>query len=310
MEVYGPVYRRALKKPLSRIKKIQEILGDLHDCDVWIDTVMVMLVKERLSSQATTGRETTRVSKVTRYKHFLAEREKERKILYQRFVRFWDSLVRLRIWDELRKNLTAEIKSTYRFSGVFNDNEIRTSVSHLAAVHDKGLPHSRKVTDLALMLFDNLESLHRMGNHERFFLEYAGLLHDIGWKFGKKGHSARSAEMILCDENLSLDVMDRGIIGLVAKAHQAKIRFESDGFFSLLSSHDRNTVIMLAALLRIADGLDYLHLGSAESVHCTIHPQEIILEVSALRDISTEKARAIQKSDLFVQVFERKMVIR
>ncbi|MDD1688223.1 MAG: CHAD domain-containing protein, partial [Methanoregula sp.] len=89
MEVYGPVYRRGLKKPLSRIKKIQEILGDLHDCDVWIDTVMVMLVKERLSSQATTGRETTRVSKVTRYKHFLAEREKERKILYQRFVRFW-----------------------------------------------------------------------------------------------------------------------------------------------------------------------------------------------------------------------------
>jgi CHAD domain-containing protein len=310
MEVYGPVFRRGLKKPLSRIKKIQEILGDLHDCDVWIDTVMVMLVKERLSSQATTGRETTRVSKVTRYKHFLAEREKERKILYQRFVRFWDSLVRLRIWDELRKNLTAEIKSTYRFSGVFNDNEIRTSVSHLAAVHDKGLPHSRKVTDLALMLFDNLESLHRMGNHERFFLEYAGLLHDIGWKFGKKGHSARSAEMILSDENLSLDVMDRGIIGLVAKAHRGKIRFESDGFFSLLSSHDRNTVIMLAALLRIADGLDYLHLGSAESVHCTIHPQEIILEVSALRDISTEKARAIQKSDLFVQVFERKVVIR
>jgi hypothetical protein len=310
MEVYSPVYRRGLKKPLSRIKKIQEILGDLHDCDVWIDTVMVMLVKERLSSQATTGRETTRVSKVTRYKHFLAEREKERKILYQRFVRFWDALVRLRIWDELRKNLTAEIKSTYRFSGVFNDNEIRTSVSHLAAVHDKGLPHSRKVTDLALMLFDNLESLHRMGNHERFFLEYAGLLHDIGWKFGKKGHSARSAEMILSDENLSLDVMDRGIIGLVAKAHRGKIRFESDGFFSLLSSRDRNNVIMLAALLRIADGLDYLHLGSAESVHCTINPQEIILEVSALRDISTEKARALQKSDLFIQVFERKMVIR
>jgi CHAD domain-containing protein len=310
MEVYGPVYRRGLQKPLSRIKKIQEILGDLHDCDVWIDTVMVMLVKERLSSQATTGRETTRVSKVTRYKHFLAEREKERKILYQRFVRFWDSLVRLRIWDELRKNLTAEIKSTYRFSGVFNENEIRASVSHLAAVHDKGLLHSRKVTDLALMLFDNLESLHHLGNHERLFLEYAGLLHDIGWKFGKKGHSARSAEMILSDENLSLDVMDRGIIGLVAKAHRGKIRFESDGFFSLLSSHDRNNVIMLAALLRIADGLDYLHLGSAESVHCTIHPQEIILEVSALRDISTEKARAIQKSDLFVQVFERKMVIR
>jgi CHAD domain-containing protein len=310
IEVYGPLYRRGLKKPLSRVKKIQEILGDLHDCDVWIDTVMVMLVKERLTSQATTGREQMRVSKVTRYKHFLAEREKERKILYQRFERFWDSLGRLRIWDELRRNLSAERKSIYRFSGDFNDNDVRTSVSSLAAVHDEGLTHCRKVTDLALMLFDDLEPLHRMGIRERSFLEYAGLLHDIGWKFGKKGHSARSADMILSDENLSLDILDRGVIGLVAKAHRGKIRFESDGFFSLISSRDRNNVLMLAALLRIADGLDYLHLGSTESVHGIINPQEIILEVSALRDISAEKARAILRSDLFFQVFERNLVIR
>jgi CHAD domain-containing protein len=310
MEVYGPLYRRGLKKPLSRVKKIQEILGDLHDCDVWIDTVMVMLVKERLTSQATTGRENMRVSKVTRYKHFLAEREKERKILYQRFVRFWDSLGRSRLWDELRKNLNAERKSTYRFSGTFNDNDIRASVSNLAAVYGEGLTHSRKVTDLALMLFDDLEPLHRMGTRERFLLEYAGLLHDIGWKFGKRGHSARSAVMILSDENLPVDVIDRGIIGLVAKAHRGKIRFESEGFFSLLSSDDRNNVLMLAAFLRIADGLDYLHLGSTESVHCTINPQEIILEISALRDISAEKEQTLLKSDLFIRVFERTLVIR
>jgi hypothetical protein len=310
MEVYGTVYRRGLKKPLSRVKKIQEILGDLHDCDVWIDTVMVMLVSERLTSRATTGREKMRVSKVTRYKHFLAEREKERKILYQRFVRFWDSLVRSRVWDELRKNLIEERKNTYRFSGVFNDDEIKASVSDLAAVYSEGLNHSRKVTDLALMLFDDLEPLHRMGTRERILLEYAGLLHDIGWKFGKRGHSSRSADMIRSDDNLPLDIMDRGIIGLIAKAHRGKIRFESDGFFPLLSSHDRNNVLMLAALLRISDGLDYLHLGSIESVHCILNSQEIILEVSALQDISAEKARAILKSDLFIQVFERKLVIR
>jgi CHAD domain-containing protein len=310
MEVYGPIYRRSLKKLLSRIKKIQEILGDLHDCDVWIDTVMVMLVKERLTSQATTGRHDMRVSKVTRYKHFLAEREKERKILYLRFVRFWDSLGRSRFWDELRNSLDSARKSTYRFSCSFNDNEVRTTVSRLAAVHGEGLAHSRKVTDLALCLFDDLEPLHRMGTRERFLLENAGLLHDIGWKFGKKGHSSRSGNMILSDENLSLDIMDRGIIGLLAKAHRGKNRFESDGFFSLLSSHNRNNVLMLSALLRIADGLDYLHLGSTESVHGIINPEEIILEVSALRDISAEKARALHKSDLFIQVFERKLVIR
>jgi CHAD domain-containing protein len=309
LEVYGPLYRRGLKKPLSRIKKIQEILGDLHDCDVWIDTVMVMLVKERLTSQAA-GRQKMRVSKVTRYKHFLAEREKERKILYQRFVRFWDSLMRSRLWDELRRDLNAERKNTYRLSRAFTENEIGASVVNLASVYDEGLKHSRKVTDLALMLFDDLEPLHRMGIRERFLLKHAGLLHDIGWKFGKKGHSTRSAAMIMSDENLSLDILDRGIIGLVAKAHRGKIRFESDGFFSLLSSHDRNNVLMLAALLRIADGLDNLHLGSTESIHCILNPCEIILEISAIRDVSSEKEQALIKSDLFNRVFGRALVIR
>jgi CHAD domain-containing protein len=310
MEVYAPLYRLGLKKPLSRVKKIQEILGDLHDCDVWIDSVMVILLKERLTSQGTTAPKNMRVSKVTSYKLFLAEREKERKILYRRFIRFWDSLGRSRIWDELRKNLNAERKRIYRFSVVYKENDVRAAVSNLASQYVEGLVHSRKVTDLALILFDDLEPLHRMGARERFFLECAGLLHDIGLKFGQKGHSGLSADMILSDENLPLDFIDRGIIGLVAKAHRGKIRFESVGFFSLLSSDDRNTVLMLAALLRIADGLDYLHLGSTESVHCTINPQEIILEISALRDISAEKEQTILKSDLFTQVFERTLVIR
>jgi CHAD domain-containing protein len=310
IEVYGPIYRRGLKKPLSRVKKIQEILGDLHDCDVWIDTVMVMLVKERLTSQAVTGQEKMRVSKVTRYKHFLAEREKERKIIYQRFVRYWDSLGRIRIWDELRKNLDTGRKLKYRLTGVHPDNDIRLAVSNLSALYAEGLVHSRKVTDLALRLFDDLEPLHRMGARERFLLECAGQLHDIGWKFGKKGHSGRSAEMILSHENLPLDIIDRGIIGLVAKAHRGKIRFESEGYISLLSSDDRNNVLMLAAFLRVADGLDYLHLGSSESIQCTIHPHEIILEISAQRDITAEKEHALLKSELFNRVFERKLVIR
>jgi CHAD domain-containing protein len=310
METYAPLYRLGLKKHLTRVKKIQEILGDLHDCDVWIDSMMVMLVKERLTSSTTIAPTKMRVSKVTSYKHFLDEREKERKFLYRRFVRLWNSLERSRLWDELRKNLNTERKRNYRFSVVYKHNDIRAAVSNLAALYEEGLVHSRKVTDLAIRLFDELEPLHRMGARERFLLECAGLLHDIGWKFGQKGHSGRSADMILSDENLPLDVIDRGIIGLVAKAHRGKIRFESEGFFSLLSSDDRNNVLMLAAFLRIADGLDYLHLGSTESVHCTINPQEIILETSALQDISAEKEQALLKGDLFIRVFERTLVIR
>ena len=310
LEVYAPLYRRGLKKYLLRIKKVQEILGDLHDCDVWIDSVMVILLKEHLTSREINTPKSGRVSPVTSYKRFLAEREKERKILYRRFVRYWDSLGRFRLWDGLYKDLNTERIRKYRFSVVHPDQDLRPVVTSRALQYPDGLEHSRKVTDLALSLFDELEPLHRMGGHERFLLECAGLLHDIGWKSSQKGHSNRSADMIVSDENLPLEFIDRGIIGLVVKAHRGKIRFESEGFFSLLSSDERNNVLMLAALIRIADGLDYLHLGSILSVHCILNPQQIIMEISALRDISAEKERALIKSDLFTQVFERTLVIR
>jgi CHAD domain-containing protein len=310
MEIYAPLYRRGLKKPLRRVKKIQEILGDLHDCDVWIDMVMAMLLKERLSPSETNTPNNMQVNKVTSYRRFLVEREKERKIIYRRFVRFWDSLGRVRLWDDLRKNLDTQRKCRYRFSVMYKENEIRPAVSYLATQYPEGLDHCRKVTYLALTLFDELKTLHRMGGRERFLLECAGLLHDIGWKFGQKGHAGRGAYMILSDENLPLGLIDRGIVALLVKTHQGKIRFESEGFFSLLSLGDRNNVLRLAALLRVADGLDYLHLGTITSMHSMVTPQQIIMEISSLRDPSGEKERALLKSDLLNKVFDRTLVIR
>ena len=62
MEIYGSVYRNSLKKPLARVKKIQEILGDIHDCDVWIDHITLILIRERnllRSSKGTKRPDTT-----------------------------------------------------------------------------------------------------------------------------------------------------------------------------------------------------------------------------------------------------------
>jgi exopolyphosphatase/pppGpp-phosphohydrolase len=166
------------------------------------------------------------------------------------------------------------------------------------------------VTALALTIFDDLADLHRMDAHDRFLLECACTLHDIGWKYGHKGHAKRSAEMILSDEHLLLDVIDRGIIGLVSRAHRGTIRFESEGMFSLLSPQEREHAMMLASMIRIADSLDYLHKGSIESVHCTLRPADIIIEATAKQDVSAEMERARQNSALFSRVFNRNLVIR
>ena len=79
IEIYAPLYRLGLKKYLSRVKKIQEILGDMHDCDVWIDTVMVMLLKERSTyhvKDSSINRQVNRVSWLPAFSIRTGEREK------------------------------------------------------------------------------------------------------------------------------------------------------------------------------------------------------------------------------------------
>ena len=41
--------------------------------------------------------------------------------------------------------------------------------------------HCRRVTTLALSLFDQTSALHQLGPAERDLLEVAGLLHDVGY---------------------------------------------------------------------------------------------------------------------------------
>lgn len=309
MEVYAPLYRRNLKKPLIRVKKIQEILGDLHDCDVWIDTVTAMLLTERSSpgNDPSPGMEGRRV---TSYRHFLSDREKDRRRIYRRLVRYWESMGSAHIWDELRITLTGGVKKRFGLPEIPHPDAVRSSVSELSSLFPEGIPHSRTVTALALQIFDDLAYLHRMQARERFLLECACLLHDIGWKYGQKGHGNRSMDMIVSDETLPVGITDRGMIGLISAAHRGNVRPDSNGFFSLLSPEQRRHVLMLASLIRIADGLDYLHYGSVTSLHCSAGSDEVVIETSVQRDVSAEIERALQKGDLFTQIFERTLVIR
>lgn len=310
VEIYAPLYRLGLKKYLSRVKKIQEILGDLHDCDVWIDTVMVMLLKERSTYHVKEISIDRQVDRIAGYRHFLSEREKERKRLYLRYERYWDSLTRAGIWDELRRSLNTGRKQKFIPPAVSSDMAIRSSVTILGGQYPEGALHSGNVTSLALIMFDDLVSLHRMGARERLLLECACMLHDIGWKYGQKRHAKHSADMIVSDEQLLLDINERNIIALVSRAHRGNARPESYDNFSLLTQKERENALMLASLIRIADGLDYSQQGLVQSVHCTIHPEEVLIEISTVQDASLELDRARLKGDLFSRVFKRALVIR
>jgi CHAD domain-containing protein len=310
MEIYGSIYRNNLKKPLARVKKLQEILGDIHDCDVWIDHITTLLLRERTLLRSGKGTKRPDTTTLSSLKVLLRDRDTERKRRYRQFVRYWQVLARVKLWDELRASLDTGRKARFRPPDSYRDDEAAGAVNAFAGVDPGIRSHSRHVTELALGIFDALQPLHNLGVHDRFLLGCAGELHDIGWKYGQAGHNRRGAEMLFSDETLPFDLEERGILAFIVLSHRGKVRLATCPYLDFISPEYRKNVLMLAAILRIADGLDYPHTGSVHEVQCIISADNVTCTVTGTGDATVEKERAQGKADLFVQVFGKLLVIR
>jgi CHAD domain-containing protein len=309
MEIYGPVYRLGLAKPHARVKRIQEILGDLHDTDVWIDHITRVLLRERSRFRSDNEEKRPDTNVLASLKVFLQDREKERILLHRQFMRYWESLARSGLWDELRTTIVAGQKKRYVPAPVPRDEEIHLAVETFASRFTDVVGHERCVTRLALMLFDSLKSVHGLDDHDRVLLESSGMLHDIGWQGRRKNHHIRSTRIIITDETLPFTINDRMVIGLCAFFHRGRINPEQHPLFLLMSPALKEKTLRLASLLRIADGLDYPHQGNVEEVHCVIGSDTVTCDVISPADVTIEKEHARSKSDLFVLVFGRDLVI-
>lgn len=167
--------------------------------------------------------------------------------------------------------------------------------------------HARQVTRLALRLFDELVELHQLGAQERLRLECAALLHDIGWQSGEKGHHRASLQMILESPLLPFNFQERAVIGCIARYHRNSLPALTHQVYAALETREQETVTKLAALLRLAEGLDHDHKQRIKDVTCRIRPRKVVVRASAARR-SLELAReTLNKGDLFRLIYRRKL---
>lgn len=104
LEVFAPLYDDALKDPIKAAKTAQELLGDIHDCDVWLQQLPDFLEGERRRALAYSGstRGVTRLGAGIRA--FTDNRLMLRDSRYTEFVAYWKKTIR--VWDALAALLT------------------------------------------------------------------------------------------------------------------------------------------------------------------------------------------------------------
>lgn len=169
--------------------------------------------------------------------------------------------------------------------------------------------HSSQVTRLAMRLFDELAELHGLGAGERFWLQCAGILHDIGWIEGQKGHHKTSLRIILAEPHLPFDERERNIVGSIARYHRKRLPNKGHSHFAVLRRGERQKVKVLSAILRVADGLDFTQQSLVKDITCDVSPEQVAINCSVFGEAEIEQKRAMEKGDLFEKVFNRDLII-
>jgi len=167
--------------------------------------------------------------------------------------------------------------------------------------------HAMQVTRLALALFDGLRSLHRLDEHDRELLEYAAILHDIGWHIGHSGHHKHSAYLIKNGDLEGFSLHELEVMSSVARYHRKSLPKKVHGEFMALPAADRRRVWKLAALLRIADGLDRGHYGNVLQIKTIVRRDSVSIRLATQADPALELWAARHKTDMFEVAYGRRI---
>ncbi len=164
--------------------------------------------------------------------------------------------------------------------------------------------HAIHVAMLSLRLFDECIPLHDLGDQEREWLEYAALLHDVGYVIRRRQHHKHTYYLIKHGDLSGLTAEEVNVVALVARYHRRAVPKDKHDDFKSLSGRQRKIVRILSAILRLADGLDRSQFSVVQQVHVSIGDM-IELELTCTSDPELELWAARKRVSLFEKVFHR-----
>ncbi len=176
----------------------------------------------------------------------------------------------------------------------------------LSPVMLESLEHGKRVAHLSKSLFDGLLPLHKLSKKWRTILDLGAQLHDIGWIYGKTAHHKASASMIRdahIEKAAAIPKDIRHLVALVARYHRRADPAISQWRFAALTEKEKEAMMVLASIIRLADALDFSHTGSVKDVTVKITKNAVYLKIDPHGNCQMEIDRIATKKELFLKVF-------
>ena len=104
MEAFAPGYENKLEKEIETIKAFQDVLGEMHDCDVWIEYIPKFIDETKAKNKTKKKNEMPKMEKaLLNYLNYVNERRKEQ---YNQFVFLWNENKKSNFFNQLRKTIS------------------------------------------------------------------------------------------------------------------------------------------------------------------------------------------------------------
>ncbi|WP_246068235.1 Ppx/GppA phosphatase family protein [Fodinibius sediminis] len=172
--------------------------------------------------------------------------------------------------------------------------------------HEK---HSRHVTKMALQLFDFFQDELALPDGDRELLEYAGYLHDIGYYISHRKHHKHALYIIRNADLRGFTEDEINVMANVARYHRRSTPKKRHKRYRKLDKPLRQRVKKMAALLRVADGLDRSHYQNVQQLEIEDEGQSVTLYITTEADPELEIWGAMRKAHLFEQVLGKSLEI-
>lgn len=189
------------------------------------------------------------------------------------------------------------------------DVRLRSVYGLLRKFHDDER-HLEHVAMLSLALFDGLRKEHDLPSEARDLLHYGALLHDVGEAVGHDGHAEHSRYVILNGNLRGLSAEQIALVANVARYHGSSRPKKRDEFIRRLPKAQRREVRWLAAMLRIAEGLDRSHYQLVKSLAIRRGAKSLSITVATRRDAQLEHWAAQGRAGLLSRLLGVPVKIR
>ncbi|HEX3135437.1 MAG TPA: HD domain-containing protein [Planctomycetota bacterium] len=202
----------------------------------------------------------------------------------------------------LRDGLIADLMPGAHGAHYLSAADLMAEGMQLVSRYGGNLGYAENTASLATQIFDQTAALHALGERERALLEFSALVHDIGSYINVRNRHKHSMYVIQSSDIAGLTAIKKEMVANIARYHRKSSPETHHLEFQSLPRAKRVVVSYLAAILRLAYGLDVERTQRIKKVRCEVSDGRLLIHVDR-RQIALERWSLSGKAGMFAEVF-------